>query len=125
MRNVNYSKGFSLLEVTLAIAIIAIALVPITQNIAGNSKIKVDVKNMTYNYYLAQELLETNFEENFDALGLGDYSGDREVNGTNYPWEKTVSLYDGDNDGTTDSDLKHIYLKVGDIEVVTLRYNIQ
>ncbi|MGA1823225.1 MAG: type IV pilus modification PilV family protein [bacterium] len=125
MRNVIYSAGFSLLEVVLAITIIVIALVPMIQNISGNSQIKIDVKTMTENYYCAQELLEKGFESDFDDLIVGDSSGDREINGTHYSWERIVALYDGDNDGNADSDLKHIYLKVGDIEVVTLRYNIQ
>ncbi|MGA1870131.1 MAG: type IV pilus modification PilV family protein [bacterium] len=122
--NNSSQHAFSLLEVMLAMAIVATALVPITQNLIGTHKIEGGVQYSIDNYYLAQQLLETYCGLDFDDL-TGDYNGNKEINGTVFQWTVTVSYADGDNDNNPDKDLKHISLTVGEIKLETLRFRIE
>ncbi len=115
-------KGFSLLEVILALALVSLALVPITHNLAGSLKIEQVGQNLTQNVYLArakmEELLNKDFESLADANGTV-------IMGNTLPWQAHIFFYDGDGDGDLDLDLKRVYLKVGEIEMETLRFQSQ
>jgi prepilin-type N-terminal cleavage/methylation domain-containing protein len=111
-------KGFSLLEVVLAMALVSLALVPITHDLTAGLRIADRGDTLARNCFLAQAKMEELMAMDFDSLA--DASGTT-ILGDNLVWQVTVSLYDGDNDGDLDPGLKHISLQAGDIMLQTLR----
>jgi prepilin-type N-terminal cleavage/methylation domain-containing protein len=111
-------KGFSLLEVVLAMALVSLALVPITQDLTAGLRIADRGDTLARNCFLAQakmdELLAKDFDNLVDANGTT-------ILGDTIVWQVTVSPYDGDNDSDLDPDLKHISLQAGGIKLQTLR----
>ncbi|MGA1876407.1 MAG: type IV pilus modification PilV family protein [bacterium] len=111
-------KGFSLLEVVLAMALISLALAPIMHDLAAGIRIAGRGDTLARNCFLAQakmeEILAMDFNNLVDANGTT-------IQGDNLAWQVSVSLYDGDNDGYLDPGLKHISLQAGDIKLQTLR----
>ena len=115
------AQGFLFLEILLAMGIICLALVPMTQNLTASLKSGGEGTTMAQTCYLAQakmeELLALDFTTLADANGTS-------IMGENASWRVYVSLYDGDGDSNPDQDLKHIRLQVEDAELETLRFRI-
>lgn len=116
--NPRIARGISLLEVMFALAIISLALVPITHNFATSHKIAAAGNSILHESYLAQAKMEELLAQDFAALV--DANGTA-VLGEAIDWEARVSLFDGDSDGHPDLDLKHLSLRIGDIELQTLK----
>ncbi|MEW5801005.1 MAG: prepilin-type N-terminal cleavage/methylation domain-containing protein [bacterium] len=111
-------QGFSLLEVVLAMAIISVAMVPITQNLAGSVKIGSDGNILARQSYLAQAKMEEILAQDFNLMS--DANGSQ-ILGVSIPWQVSISAYDADGDSTPDPDLKHVLLQAGEIRLETLR----
>ena len=115
-------KGFTLLEIILAMTIISLAVVPISMSLGRSLQIGGGGDTAAKSYHLARAKMEEFLAKDFDIMA--------DANGTailekNQVWRVNVSLFDGDGDSNPDPDLKHIYVKAGDQELETLRFRIQ
>lgn len=122
MSSQDLQKGVSLLEVVIAMAIISMAMVPITSNLTASLKMEVAGNEIMSKYHLVRAKMEEVLNQDFDLLA--DANG-VEIMGENLTWQVQVSDYDGDGDGDDDPDLKFIRLIVGEIELETLRFRNQ
>lgn len=114
-------KGFTLLEIILAMTIISLAVAPISMGLGRSLQIGGGGDTAARSYHLARAKMEEYLAKDFDAMA--DANGTA-ILGENQIWRVNVSLFDGDGDGDTDPDLKHIYVKAGDQELETLRFRM-
>lgn len=117
-------KGFTLLEIILAMTIISLAVAPISMSLGRSLQIGGGGDTAARSYHLARAKMEEYLAQDFDDMAEGDYNG-ATILEENQVWRVYVSLFDGDGDGNPDPDLKHIYVKAGEQELETLRFRIQ
>ena len=115
-------KGFTLLEIILAMTIISLALAPISMGLGRSLHIGGGADTAARSYQLARAKMEEYLAKDFDIMA--DANG-TVILGKNQVWEVNVSLFDGDGDSNPDPDLKHISVKAGDQELETLRFRVQ
>ncbi|MBN1227499.1 MAG: type II secretion system protein [Deltaproteobacteria bacterium] len=114
-------KGFTLLEIIMAMTIISLAVAPISMGLGTSLQIGKGGDTAAKSSYLAQAKMEEYLAKDFDAMA--DANG-TVILGENQVWRVNVSLFDGDGDSNPDPDLKHIYVKAGDQELETLRFRM-
>jgi len=103
-------KGFTLLEIILAMTIISLAIAPISMGLGRSLQLGGWGDTAAKSYHLAQAKMEEYLAKDFDTMA--DANGTA-ILGENQVWRVNVSLFDGDGDSSPDPDLKHIYVKAG------------
>ncbi len=128
LKSLSGARGFSLVELILAIVIMIIALVPLMDSITGSlqSTYISEENTMLVNY--AREKMEDVLAMNFTDVAVSAPSGTPTalsdtvtVFGEIVDRDVLVELYDGDGDTTPDSDLKKITVIIEGIQNETLK----
>jgi len=107
------NKGFTLIEVLLAITLLGIALIPIMQTMPGMYRINREMINENTLSFLAQQKIEEVKsvlcnDTDFSGASSGNFYGADFTDGTNYQFSITTPI---SNDGSR-TDLKVVVVKV-------------
>lgn len=90
----NARRGFTLLEVMIAVAFIGIAMLALLSLHQGNLQSVIRAQDLTRASMLAQQLMSTAEAERFPRAGQthGDFSHDFPGQFRNFRWERTVDV---------------------------------
>ena len=120
-------KGFSLLELLMAVVILVIAIVPIMDSITASFQYGGAGEENTLLVNVTRAKMEDVLAMSFDnvlissPLGTPTALSDTvNVLGKTVNRDVLVELYDGDGDSVPDSDLKKITVVVADVQQETL-----
>lgn len=116
------SKGFSLVEILIAVTIMVIALVPIMESITASFQSSRAGEDNTILVNYAREKMEDVLAMDFDDVNS---SLDDTVTffGKTVARDVTVEYYDGNGDSIPDNDLKKITVIVEGVQLETLLAN--
>lgn len=82
-------RGFTLLEVLIAVAVLALALIALTRTAANQADTFAQLREHTFAQWLAQNVIaETRLAHPFPDTGRSD--GSRRLGGRDWRWELTV-----------------------------------
>lgn len=124
------SKGFSLIELLIAITIMIIALAPIMDSITGSlqSGHKAEENTIIVNY--TREKMDDILAMDFSTIDISSPSGTPTalsdtvtVLGKTMDRDVLVELYDGDGDSLSDNDLIKISVQIKGYQLETLLAN--
>jgi prepilin-type N-terminal cleavage/methylation domain-containing protein len=123
-------KGFSLIELLLALTIMMIALVPIMDAISASFQYAKAGKESTIILNYAREKMEDVLAMSFDTVPISVSPGTPTalsdtvtVTGNTLNRFVLVDLYDGDGDSIPDSDLKKVTVILQEVQYETLMAN--
>jgi prepilin-type N-terminal cleavage/methylation domain-containing protein len=123
-------KGFSLIELLLALTIMMIALVPIMDAISASFQYAKAGKESTIILNYAREKMEDVLAMSFDTVPISASPGTPTslsdtvtVTGNTLNRFVLVDLYDGDGDSIPDSDLKKVTVILQEVQYETLMAN--
>lgn len=121
------SDGFSLLELTIAMVIMVIALVPIMDSITASFKSAPTGEENTLLSYYARQKMEDIIAQDFNSINISVPTGTPTalsdtvtVSGKTLNRNVYVALYDGNGDTILDPDLKKITVVIEGIQIDTL-----
>jgi prepilin-type N-terminal cleavage/methylation domain-containing protein len=123
-------KGFSLIELLLALTIMMIALVPIMDAISASFQYAKAGKESTIILNYARAKMEDVLAMSFDTVPISASPGTPTalsdtvtVTGNTLNRFVLVDLYDGDGDSIPDSDLKKVTVILQEVQYETLMAN--
>jgi len=128
LKSLSGARGFSLVELILAMVIMIIALVPLMDSITGSLQSTHLSEENTVLVNYVREKMEDVLAMTFTDVDVSAPAGTPtalsdtvSVFGKTVDRNVLVELYDGDGDSTPDSDLKKITVVIEDIQQVTLK----
>ena len=93
MTKANTGRGFTLLEVLVAVAILALAMTALVRASGQQAEVLVHARDLTLATWVASDVLtEVHLRERFPAIGTRD--GSVEQGGRQWRWELAVSATD-------------------------------
>lgn len=120
-------RGFSLIELLLAVAVMIIALVPLMDSITASFQSRYEAEENTMLLYSAREKMEEVLAMDFVNVDISSppdaptsLSDTVTLNGKTVDRDVLVALYDGDGDSVADNDLKKITVVVDKVQQITL-----
>jgi prepilin-type N-terminal cleavage/methylation domain-containing protein len=129
-RTDNGQKGFSLIELLLAVVILIIAIVPLMDSITASFQYAQAGKENTIFLNYGRQKMEDVLAMSFDAVPVSASPGTPialsdtiTVAGKTVNRLVMVDLYDGDGDSVPDSDLKKVTVIVQGVQYDTLMAN--
>jgi prepilin-type N-terminal cleavage/methylation domain-containing protein len=130
LQSLSGKRGFSLVELLLAMVIMVIALVPLMDSITASLQSTRFSEENTIIINYAREKMEDVLAMNFSSITVSVPSGNPTVLsdtvtvlGKTVNRDVVVELYDGDGDSIPDADLKKITVKIEDVQQDTLKAN--
>lgn len=90
MKKARYSRGFTLLEVLVALGVLALALSAITQSIGSSTSNIGHLKNKTYAHWVAMNVIAL-LQARQEFPPVGTQNGSEEMGGHEWFWRYTVA----------------------------------
>ncbi len=104
MSKINILKGFTLLEVMVALAVIALGMAAVIKTVTTTTSNTIHLRDKTFAYWVAQnQLAEIELTAGSPKTGFTD--GEEELAGMTWYWTRKI-------EGTTDPDTNRVELTV-------------
>ncbi len=104
MLSTNNSKGFTLLEVMVALAVIALGMAAVIKTVTATTSNTIHLRDKTFAYWVAQnQIAEIELTTGNPKTGFTD--GEEELAGITWHWTRKI-------EGTADQDTNRIEIHV-------------